>query len=892
MATLTVGQNKQFATIAAAVAAARDGDTVAVQAGTYLNDFATIRTTLNLVAVGGQVTVMATRPLPAGRGILTVAADATVTGFVFTGAAAADGNGAGVLYQGGNLVLKNSLIIGNQNGLLGNADPRGTIVVQASEISSNGKNDGFTHNLSVGAIRSLTIEDSYIHDAQGGAEVRSRARATTVVNSRILDNNAAAGAGIDLPNGGVVSIRNSTIEKGAAATVAAAVRNGGDTVYAGSSLSITGTTIIASRAGAIAVLNTAGTPASVSAGALFGFSGSGMSGPVATSGNTVAAVRPALAASSIVLPGLALPAESGRAGAVVANGTVLTVGAPGGYGTLEAALAVARDGDTIRVAAGTYDSPALTIRHKVIIEGTGGIARFLPTAAPSNGMAQFVTVTDVTFRNIEIAGVATPGGVAAAIRDQAGRLTVVNSYIHGNQAGIVADAGLASSVGIYDSEIANNGTPDGRGGNVDVAEIGTLTLRNGYVHDALAGAEVRSRADNTTVADTRISQAAGNGAANLLLPDGGLVSVTGSVLQKSATAQATALVHVGGGEVHGGTSVTLAGNTFITEQAAPTRFVVAEAGTSGVTVSGSVFVGGAAASVQVENGVNNGASVQSGLLVGGGAPWGVSGAPAAAALTAAAPAPLPPGRGIMVLRLSGDAYQGSAKFTLSIDGQQVGGTLAAVASHAAGETQTFTIAGEFAEGPHSVAVTFVNDLQGADPQGSPGQDRNLYVDGLTFNGEDMNQTATLNANGTALLSTGPISRLTPVTVNLSQDAWNGDAQAFIAIDGKVLGGLQMITASHAAGESQAMRFLPSLAPGAHTAAITFLNAGGSRALYVDSIDVAGAHYGSAAASVTRGAPGSINGATSTFAFTVAPPPAANNDLFLTAGAPYPMLIAA
>jgi len=41
MATLTVGSGKQYGTIAAAVAAARAGDTVAVSAGTYANDFAT-----------------------------------------------------------------------------------------------------------------------------------------------------------------------------------------------------------------------------------------------------------------------------------------------------------------------------------------------------------------------------------------------------------------------------------------------------------------------------------------------------------------------------------------------------------------------------------------------------------------------------------------------------------------------------------------------------------------------------------------------------------------------------------------------------------------------------------------------------------------------------------
>jgi pectin methylesterase-like acyl-CoA thioesterase len=52
LSTLTVGQGKQFATIAAAIAASRDGDLVAIDAGTYTNDFATITTKITLQGVG------------------------------------------------------------------------------------------------------------------------------------------------------------------------------------------------------------------------------------------------------------------------------------------------------------------------------------------------------------------------------------------------------------------------------------------------------------------------------------------------------------------------------------------------------------------------------------------------------------------------------------------------------------------------------------------------------------------------------------------------------------------------------------------------------------------------------------------------------------------------
>ncbi len=884
MATLTVGQNKQYSTINAALLAAKDGDTVAVSAGTYTNDVATIRTRVSLVAVGGQVTLLSTQPLAPGRGLLTVSADATIDGFIFGGATSADGTGAGLLYTGGALVVRNSLFTGNQNGLLAMANATGTVLIQSSEFARNGNNDGFSHNISVGAIKSLTIQDSYIHDALGGSEVRSRARSTMISNSRLIDNGSAANVSLDLPNAGVVLVQNSVIEKGAQSPNPAVIRFGAETPYASSSLKISGSTIVSDRPGATLLQNQTSIIANISGNQVYGFNtGKLAAGPAALSANVTVFARPAVTTAPLITPAIALPVEFGRAGAVAASGAVLTVGLGGAFTTLTDALTSAHDGDTIRIAAGTYNDDGLTISHKLIIEGTGGLARFVSAAAPGNGLAQFVITTDVTFRNIEITGVAVPGGVAAAIRSQGGNLTLVNSYIHDNQVGLVADKGTAGSVAVYDTEIARNGTPDGRGANIDVAEIGSLTLRNDWVHDSLAGPEIRSRADNTVIDATRVSQMVGNGTADIELPNAGRVTITASAIEKGAFSQTAPLIQVGGDTAYAGSVVSISGTTLISDMTSvPTTFVANQSGEATVAVSGSTFVGGTAGSKLVQNGANTGAVKKSGVSIGGATPWGKLGAPAATPLTVPTPAPAPAEHGILQLRISGDAYQGDARFTVSVDGAQVAGILAATASHAAGQSQTFTIAGSFAAGPHSVGVQFVNDLQGD----GPGQDRNLYVDGLSFNGEEVGAPAALMANGAAMLSTGPVSSLTPITVNLSEDAWKGDAQAFIAIDGQVLNGVQVVTASHTLGQTQAMRFLLDLAPGAHSASVTFLNpaSGGQgldRHLYVDSIDIAGQHYGSAAASLT-------DNTTSAFAFTVAPPAANNAGLFLTAGLPQPL----
>ncbi|MGI4951306.1 MAG: carbohydrate-binding domain-containing protein [Janthinobacterium lividum] len=287
--------------------------------------------------------------------------------------------------------------------------------------------------------------------------------------------------------------------------------------------------------------------------------------------------------------------------------------------------------------------------------------------------------------------------------------------------------------------------------------------------------------------------------------------------------------------------------------------------------------------MQAVNATGTGSLVRTGLSLATAAPWAGGGAPPPAALTVAAPVAPTAEHGVLILRVSGDAYRGDACFTLSIDGQQIGDTLTAGAVHGGQQSQSFTIAGQFAPGAHVVGISLVNDLSGA-----AGQDRNLYVDGVGFNGVDLHETATLTANGSTMLVTAPVSRSTPVTVNLSEDAWKGDAQAFISIDGQVQGSVVTATASHAAGATQAMSFLVDLAPGAHTVAVTYLNdangsdsgVGQNRNLYIDSMDIAGAHYPAAAAALTT------NG-TSTFAFTQDPPSAANSGLFLTVGLAQP-----
>lgn len=246
MATLTVGQGRQYATIAEAVAASRDGDTLLVQAGTYRNDFATIRTDITIQGQGGLARLEATEPPPNGKAILVTNGDITLDRVELTGARVPDQNGAGVRLEGGTLVITNAFIHGNENGILAGDIPGTTLTIRDSEIADNGRGDGRTHNVYVGGIDRLTIDGSLIRDADVGHQVKSRAVETLITDSHILDGPGGTGSySVDLPNGGRAVLSGNVIAQSATSQNPAIVHFGGEGyLHPGSSLEIVGTTVV------------------------------------------------------------------------------------------------------------------------------------------------------------------------------------------------------------------------------------------------------------------------------------------------------------------------------------------------------------------------------------------------------------------------------------------------------------------------------------------------------------------------------------------------------------------------------------------------------------------------------------------------------------------------
>ena len=84
-----------------------------------------------------------------------------------------------------------------------------------------------------------------------------------------------------------------------------------------------------------------------------------------------------------------------------------------------------------------------------------------------------------------------------------------------------------------------------------------------------------------------------------------------------------------------------------------------------------------------------------------------------------------------------------------------------------------------------------------------------------------------------------------LVLNVSEDAWQGDAQFTVSVDGARVGGVQTATTLHSSGKTQPLTLTGNFGAGSHSVAVSFINDafGGAanldRNLYVQSVSLDG-----------------------------------------------------
>lgn len=224
-ATLSVGPGKTYATPCKAFAAAKTGDVVEITGNTtYSGDVCGIyASNLTIRGVNGRPKIDAAGRNAMGKGTWVVVGNNVVVENVeMFGAKVPDQNGAALRLEGTNFTLRSAFLHDNENGILTGANLNSKIVIEYSEFGHNGYGTGYTHNLYIGNVGSLTFRYNFSHDAHVGHNLKSRARVNTIAYNRFSSLNAgetgstAAGKPsyeINLPNAGTSYVIGNVIQQ-------------------------------------------------------------------------------------------------------------------------------------------------------------------------------------------------------------------------------------------------------------------------------------------------------------------------------------------------------------------------------------------------------------------------------------------------------------------------------------------------------------------------------------------------------------------------------------------------------------------------------------------------------------------------------------------------------
>jgi hypothetical protein len=217
--------------------------TIDVSPGTYKDDTPTVMRPMTIInsnySAGQKVVLQATKNVANKKGIIVTFASLTVDGLTLTGAKTLNGSGgnaAGIRDENqdnpGTLVVRNSIFVANQQGILTDGNPAETISITNSKFINNGNGTIHggspfccQHGIYISIASSLSVTGSMFCGQLVGHDIKSRALLTNISNNVLFDaavpstnpdgcNAGSTSFAIDAPNGGDLTISGNTITQG------------------------------------------------------------------------------------------------------------------------------------------------------------------------------------------------------------------------------------------------------------------------------------------------------------------------------------------------------------------------------------------------------------------------------------------------------------------------------------------------------------------------------------------------------------------------------------------------------------------------------------------------------------------------------------------------------
>jgi hypothetical protein len=269
---------------------------------------------------------------------------------------------------------------------------------------------------------------------------------------------------------------------------------------------------------------------------------------------------------------------------------------------------VASDGSTVHIdAGGTYSGDVCTITaNNLTVKGINGRPLINAAGLNSGGVGAWVFQgNNITLDTVALAGAANPGNNGAAVFMKGANLTVLNSYIHDNQEGLVTAASPHSQILIQASEFNHNGFGDGLTHNVDVNSAARLTLQYSYSHNANAGDLVKSQASENYILFNRLTSEQGTTNSEIDLTHGGRSFLIGNLIEKGpADAGMNAVGYLLGGASASNPSSELyiVNNTLVSDKSASVNFLnIASTDSTPAVVTNNILYGAGVISTQTNS---------------------------------------------------------------------------------------------------------------------------------------------------------------------------------------------------------------------------------------------------------------------------------------------------
>jgi len=277
-----------------------------------------------------------------------------------------------------------------------------------------------------------------------------------------------------------------------------------------------------------------------------------------------------------------------------AAGDTWRVGPTRSLTTPSQAAAVAQDGDTVLIDAGTYTGDvAVWPQNNLTIKGNGGLAHLEADGNSAQDKGIWVIQgNDVTVDSMEFSGASVSDANGAGIRFEGTNLTVTNSSFHDDENGILEGmVNPDSDIVIKDSLFYHCGAGDGQSHNFYIGQVRSLTVTGSYMWGANVGNEMKSRAATNTIIGNLIDDADSQASWSVDLPNGGQSLIAGNVIIQGPNSQNSNLVNYGQEGFATGYSHELwvVNNTFVNKMDHGT-FLMLQPG-SNANVVNNLFVG-------------------------------------------------------------------------------------------------------------------------------------------------------------------------------------------------------------------------------------------------------------------------------------------------------------